>query len=132
MIMMDCIALTGISNYVMRDLENRVLLTIEIRSPQNFFAILNVDVGDPIFLSQTSRNDVSAGTTGIISRVQRRDISMHKIVQSNDLFYEERETMLARIQLVAEGIGRVQRIVRSELGGAMVVAVDKETVYAAR
>jgi|LGOV01.1.fsa_nt_gb hypothetical protein len=130
--MMDCIALTGISNYVMRDLENRVLLTIEIRSPQNFFAILNVDVGDPIFLSQTSRNDVSAGTTGIISRVQRRDISMHKIVQSNDLFYEERETMLARIQLVAEGIGRVQRIVRSELGGAMVVAVDKETVYAAR
>ena len=130
--MMDCIALTGISNYVMRDLENRVLLTIEIRSPQNFFAILNVDVGDPIFLSQTSRNDVSVGTTGIISRVQRRDISMHKIVQSNDLFYEERETMLARIQLVAEGIGRVQRIVRSELGGAMVVAVDKETVYAAR
>jgi len=131
-IMMDCIALTGISNYVMRDLANRVLLTIEIRSPQNFFAILNVDVGDPIFLSQTSRNDVSAGTTGIISRVQRRDISMHKIVQSNDLFYEERETMLARIQLVAEGIGRVRRIVRSELGGAMVVAVDKETVYAAR
>ncbi len=130
--MMDCIALTGISNYVMRDLANRVLLTIEIRSPQNFFAILNVDVGDPIFLSQTSRNDVSAGTTGIISRVQRRDISMHKIVQSNDLFYEERETMLARIQLVAEGIGRVRRIVRSELGGAMVVAVDKETVYAAR
>ncbi len=130
--MMDCIALTGISNHVMRDLENRVLLTIEIRSPQNFFAILNVGVGDPIFLSQTSRNDVSAGTTGIISRVQRRDISMHKIVQSNDLFYEERETMLARIQLVAEGIGRVQRIVRSELGGAMVVAVDKETVYAAR
>ena len=130
--MMDCIALTGISNYVMRDLANRVLLTIEIRSPQNFFAILNVDVGDPIFLSQTSRNDVSAGTTGIISRVQRRDISMHKIVRSNDLFYEERETMLARIQLVAEGIGRVRRIVRSELGGAMVVAVDKETVYAAR
>ncbi len=130
--MMDCIALTGISNHVMRDLENRVLLTIEIRSPQNFFAILNVNLGDPIFLSQTSRNDVSAGTTGIISRVQRRDISMHKIVQSNDLFYEERETMLARIQLVAEGIGRVQRIVRSELGGAMVVAVAKETVYAAR
>ncbi|KAF5411204.1 MAG: DUF473 domain-containing protein [Euryarchaeota archaeon] len=130
--MMDCITLTGISNHVMRDLENRVLLTIEIRSPQNFFAILNVNVSDPIFLSQTSRNDVSAGTTGIISRVQRRDISMHKIVQSNDLFYEERETMLARIQLVAEGIGRVQRIVRSELGGAMVVAVAKETVYAAR
>jgi len=130
--MMDCITLTGISNHVMRDLENRVLLTIEIRSPQNFFAILNVNVGNLIFLSQTSRNDVSAGTTGIISRVQRRDISMHKIVQSNDLFYEEQETMLARIQLVAEGIGRVQRIVRSELGGAMVVAVAKETVYAAR
>ncbi len=130
--MMDCIALTGISNHVMRDLENRAFLTIEIRSPQNFFAILNVDVGDPVFLSQASRNDVSAGTTGLISRVQRRDISMHKIVQSNDLFYEERETMLARIQLVAEDIGRVQRIVRSELGSAMVVAVNKETVYAAR
>jgi hypothetical protein len=40
------------------------------------------------------------------------------VVQSNDFFYEELEAMMARVQLVAEGSGRVQRIIQSELGSA--------------
>ncbi|MEA1944903.1 MAG: DUF473 domain-containing protein [Euryarchaeota archaeon] len=129
---MKYIALTGISNHVMQDLKNRLLRTIEIRSPHNFFAILGVDIGDSIFLSPTSSNDVTTGTTGIIARVQRREISMHRVVQNNDFFYEEREAMMARIQLVAEGAGRVRRIIRSELGSAMVVDVEERPVYTAR
>jgi len=123
-IMMRCIALTGISNHVISDLKNRLLRTIEIRSPHNFAGVLHVDIGDPVFLSSTSPNDITAGTTGLVARVQRRDISIHRVVQSNDVFYEEREAMMARVQLVAECSGRVQRIIESELGSALVVDVE--------
>ena len=132
MIMMRCIALTGISNHVINDLKNRLLLTIEIRSPHNFAGVLHIDINDPMFLSSTSPNDVTAGTTGLVARVQRRDISIHRVVQSNDFAYEEREAMVARVQLVAECGGRVQRIIQSELGGSMVVDVEERPVYAAQ
>jgi len=131
-IMMRCIALTGISNHVINDLKNRLLRTIEIRSPHNFFGILQVDIGDPVFISSTSPSDITTGTTGLIARVQRRDISVHRVVQSNDFFYEEREAMVARVQLVAEGSGRVQRVIQSELGSATVVDAEERPVYAAQ
>ena len=132
MIMMRCIALTGISNHAINDLKNRLLRTIEIRSPHNFVGVLHIDVGDPVLLSTTSPNDITIGTTGLVARLQRCDISIHRVVQSNDLFYEEREAMMARVQLVAECNGRVQRIIQSELGSALVVDVEERPVYAAQ
>jgi len=122
--MMRCIALTGMSNHVINDLKNRLLRTIEIRSPHNFAGVLHLDVGDPVFVSSTSPNDITAGTTGLVARLGRRDISIHRVVQSNDFFHEEREAMMARVQLVAECSGRVQRIIESELGSALVVDVE--------
>jgi len=130
--MMRCVALTGISNHVIGDLKNRLLRTIEIRSPHNFAGVLNINVGDPVFLSSTSTNDITAGTTGLVARLQRCDISIHRMVQSNDFVYEEREAMMARVQLVGGCSGRVQRIIQSELGSAMVVDVEERPVYVAR
>ncbi|MEA1894587.1 MAG: DUF473 domain-containing protein [Euryarchaeota archaeon] len=130
--MMRCIALTGISNHVINDLKSRLLRTIEIRSPHNFSSVLHIDVGDLVFVTSTSPNDVTAGTTGLIARLQRRDISIHRVVQSNDFLHEEREAMMARVQLVAEGSGRVQRIIQSELGSALVADVEDRPVYAAQ
>ncbi|HIE31972.1 MAG TPA: DUF473 domain-containing protein [Methanosarcinales archaeon] len=128
---MKCVVLSGLSNNAMRDLKNRVLRTIEIRSPHNFVSVLHITVGDPVFLSSTSHNDVTTGTTGIIARAQRLDISTHRVVQGNDLFYEERETQMARIQLVTEGVGRVRNILHSKLGGAMMADVEERPIYAA-
>lgn len=128
---MKCVVLSGLSNNAMRDLGNHVLRTIEIRSPHNFVSVLHINVGDPVFLSSTSHDDVTIGTTGIIARVQQLDISMHRVVQGNDLFYEERETQMARIQLVTEGVGRVRSILHSKLGGAMVADVEERPIYAA-
>ncbi len=128
---MKCIVLSGLSNNAMRDLENRVLRTIEIRSPHNFVSVLHINVGDPVFLSSTSHDDVTTGTTGIIARVQQLDISMHRVVQGSDFFYEERETQMARIQLVTEGVGRVRSILHSQLGGAMVADVEERPIYVA-
>ncbi len=128
---MKCVVLSGMSNNTMRDLENRMLRTIEIRSPHNFVSVLHITVGDPVFVSSTSHSDITTGTTGVIARVQQLDIIMHSVVQGNDLFYEERETQMARIQLIAEGAGRVRTVLHSELGGAMVADVEERPIYAA-
>lgn len=88
---MKCVVLSGMSHNAMRDLENRILRTIEIRSPHNFVSVLHVTVGDPVFVSPTNQSDITTGTTGVIARVQQIDIIMHSVIQGNDLFYEERE-----------------------------------------
>ncbi len=128
---MKCVVLSGLSNDAMRDLENHILRTIEIRSPHNFVSVLHSNVGDPIFMSSTSHSDITIGTTGVIARVQQINIVMHKVVQGNDLFYEERETQMVRIQLIAEGAGRVRNVLHSELGGVMVADVEERPIYAA-
>lgn len=128
---MKCVVLSGMSNNTMRDLGDHILRTIEIRSPHNFVSVLNITVGDPVFVSSTNHSDITTGTTGVIARVRQLDIIMHSVVQGNDLFYEERETQMARIQLIAEGAGRVQTVLHSELGGAMVADVEERPIYAA-
>lgn len=128
---MKCVVLSGLSNNTMRDLENRMLRTIEIRSPHNFVSVLHINVGDPVFVSSTSHSDITTGTTGVIARVQQLDVIMHSVVQGNDLFYEERETQMARIQLIAGGAGRVRTVLHSELGGVMVADVEERPIYAA-
>jgi hypothetical protein len=49
---------------------------------------------------------IAAGTTGLVARVQRCDISIRRVGRGNDFFYEEREAMMARAQLVAGSSGR--------------------------
>jgi len=128
---MKCVVLSGLSNNAMRDLENHILRTIEIRSPHNFVSVLHSNVGDPVFMTSTSHSDITTGTTGVIARVQQINIAMHRVVQENDLFYEERETQMVRIQLIAEGAGRVRNVLQSELGGVMVADVEERPIYAA-
>ena len=129
---MECVALTGISDSVMKELKNHVLRTIEIRSPHNFFAVLRVNAGDHIFLTNTSAQDVTGGTVGVIARVLKHQISTHKILQNNELFYEEREMTMARIQFEPKHITRVHKVLCSEIGEVARVVVDETSHYEAR
>ena len=129
---MECVALTGISDNVMKELKNHVLRTIEIRSPQNFFTALRVNAGDYVFLTHTSAQDVTGGTVGVLARVLKHQISTHRILQSNEMFYEEREMTMARIQLEPKYITRIHKVLCNEIGEVARVIVDKTSQYEAR
>ncbi|MCL7411141.1 MAG: DUF473 domain-containing protein [Methanosarcinaceae archaeon] len=129
---MECVALTGISDNVMKELKNHVLRTIEIRSPQNFFAVLKVNAGDYVFITHASAQDVTGGTVGVLARVLKHQISTHSILQSNEVFYEEREMTMARIQLEPRHITRITKVLCNEVGEVMRVIVDKTSQYEAR
>lgn len=126
------ILLSGISNQVLSDLEHEKIKTIEIRSPHNFLSVLETDVGDMIFLTATSREDVRPGTMGVIARIREKQISMHRAIQKTPEFYEESEFQLARLQLEMRGHGRVRRAECCVLGEATVVDADEVRFFEGR
>jgi len=128
---MEYIALTGITDNVMKDLKNHILRTIEIRSPNNFFAALHLTAGDYVFLTPTSAQDITGGSTGVVARVRQHQISTHRLLHSNEMFYEEREMTIARIQLEPKCIARIRRVGCNEIGEVTRVDAEEMSCYEA-
>lgn len=129
---MEYVALTGISESAISELKTHQLRTIEIRSPQNFFTSLNVNVGDYIFLTHTSIQDLTHGSTGIIAKVIKHQLSTHRTITGNDIFFEEHETMMIRLQLQTKGIARISKVLSNEVGKETRVIAEDMCFYEAR
>jgi hypothetical protein len=129
---MRYVVLSGISQQVLRSLETNKVKTIEIRSPHNFLSTLETNVGDVIFLTSTSLQDVRPGTTGIIAKINEKQIAMHRMVQKTEDFYEEAEVQIARLQLQMKGHARVRRAECCAIGEATVVDADEMKFFEGR
>jgi hypothetical protein len=122
---MQYLVLSGISPYVLRELEHNRIKTIEIRSPHNFLSALESSVGDLIFLTSISLDDLSPGAKGIIASIREKQISMHRMVQKSNEMYEEAEYQIARLKLEIRGHGRVRRAISCSAGEPAVVDADE-------
>ncbi|WP_445475207.1 DUF473 domain-containing protein [Methanococcoides methylutens] len=129
---MEYVALTGISDSAISELKNHQLRTIEIRTPQNFFTALNVNVGDNVFLTHTTIQDLTRGSTGIIAKVIKHQLSTHRTIAGNDMFFEEHETMMIRLQLQTKGIARINNVLSNEVGKETRVVAEDMCFYEAR
>ena len=129
---MRYIVLSGISQHFLRNLEHKKVRTIEIRSPNNFLSALETNVGDVVFLTSTSLEDVRPGTTGTIARIREKQVSMHRMVQRTEEFYEEAEVQMARLQLEMRGHERVRRAECCAVGEAAVVEADEIKFFEGR
>ncbi|MDY6864460.1 MAG: DUF473 domain-containing protein [Halobacteriota archaeon] len=129
---MSYTTLTGIMDSVLRDLKNQRLKTIELRSANNLISAMNIGVGDMVFLTKESSQDLTCGTTGMIAKVNGLQTTMHRVFQGNEYFYEERETMVTRIQLQAHGFGRIRSVKDISIGKPTVVEAEELRYYEAR
>ena len=129
---MEYIALTGIADSLIEILKKHNLRTLEIRSPQNFVGVLGLSAGENVLLTSTSLQDLTDGTPGLIARVVQKQVSVHSILSSNDLYIEEREAMSARIQLECRCMARVKNVVSNELGKPVRVDAREISCYEAR
>ncbi|RLG21483.1 DUF473 domain-containing protein [Methanosarcinales archaeon] len=125
---MRCIAITGISNEVLTDVMERGLRTIEIRSPHNFSAVLELGVGDTVFITSTTANDVIPGTKGILAIVVKKNVYFHRSLQQVGAYVEETEHLSAQLQLKARGYGVVRDVISNSIGEPVVVDV-REVAY---
>lgn len=119
------VALTGIARHVMKELLAARVRTVEIRSPNNFVALLNAKPGDKIFLTESSAPDILLGTNGLIANVLEIQMITHRVIQSSEDYYEEREAQAARVQLQLAGVGRVRRVASFEMGEPLELEVDR-------
>jgi hypothetical protein len=119
------IALTGLARHVMKELTVAKVRTVEIRSPNNFFTLLNVQPGDRVFLTESSAPDIVPGTGGLIASIRALQIITHRTVQSSEDYYEEREAQAARAQLQLVAVGRVRKITNFEPGTPLMLDVDE-------
>ena len=119
------VALTGIARHVMKELLAARVRTVEIRSPNNFVALLNAKPGDKIFLTESSAPDILLGTNGLIASVMGIQMITHRVIQSSEDYYEEREAQAARVQLQLAGVGRVRRVASFEVGEPLELEVDQ-------
>ncbi len=129
---MQYIALSGISPQVIKDLEHDKIKTIEIRSPHNFLSAIETDAGDIIFLTSTSPYDIRAGTIGVIAKIHEKQVSMHRMIQKTEGFYEEAEVQMARLQLEMKGHARVRRAQCCIIGEAILVDADEVQFFEGR
>lgn len=129
---MEYVALTGMSERVISELQNHHALTIEVRSPPNFFAAYKSNVGDFIFITHLSSDDLRGGTMGIIAKVLKHQVITHRMIQSNDMYYEEREMTLLRIQLEPRFRARVLRVTSNQICKAAKVDAEEMPFFDAR
>ncbi|MCL7414606.1 MAG: DUF473 domain-containing protein [ANME-2 cluster archaeon] len=129
---MQYVAITGISSQVLKDLQENRIRTIEIHSPHNFFSVYSTDVGDLIFLTKSSYDDIKAGTIGMLARIKERQVAMHRLVHRSGEMFEEGETFAARLQLELQGIGRVRTVNKAVMGQPFLVDADSVTYLEAR
>jgi uncharacterized protein len=97
---MECIALTGISPDVIKDLRQGRARTLELHSTHNVLPLNGVEPGTPIFLTSINREDLAVGDQGIVADVIMVAITMKRLIEySPGIAYEERERMSARVKI---------------------------------
>ena len=129
---MKYIVLSGISPDVIKKLEQDKIKTIEIRSPHNFLSAIETNLGDIIFLTTTSQDDIRAGTAGVIAKIIEKQVAMHRMIQKTEDFYEEAEVQMARLQLEMKGHARVRRAECCVIGEAAIVDADEVQFFEGR
>jgi len=119
------IALTGLAKHVLKELSSAKVRTVEIRSPNNFYALLAAQPGDRLFLTDSSAPDIVPGTVGLIANIRALQTITHRTIQTSQDYYEEREAQAARVQLQLMAVGRVRKITNFEPGTPITLDVDE-------
>jgi hypothetical protein len=127
--MAEYLTLSGMQHKVVEDLTRDGVKTMHITSPHNFFSIMNLNVGDMVFLTDESPEDIKIKTQGIIAKVRSKQISMQRFYQVSEGSSEEREILSARLQLEKKFVAVVKAVDQGDLGTAMIVRAERVLSY---
>ncbi|MHC1625146.1 MAG: DUF473 family protein [Methermicoccaceae archaeon] len=126
---MKYIALTGITQKAIDEMVRRGLKTFEICSPHNFIAILNVDVGDTVFITPIAPEDIIPGTRGVLANVEKKSIYYQKSYQQTAHSSEETEHLSAKLQLRAREYSIIRDVQSATLDRPIMVEVKKISYF---
>jgi uncharacterized protein len=97
---MQCAALTGISQNVIKELKMGRSRTLELQSTHNVVTVGGLEPGTPIFMTSVDMEDLGIGDQGIVVDILSISISMKRLVEyAQGLILEEHERMSARVKV---------------------------------
>jgi hypothetical protein len=127
---MECIALTGISFDVIKDLRQGKARTLELHSTHNVITLNGVEPGTPIFLTSINREDLGIGDMGIVAEVIGITITMKRLIEySPGVVYEERERLSARVKIKFCCNSSVKTVIQDTMFSPVLVEVVKCCSY---
>jgi hypothetical protein len=106
---MKVFGLTGISKRVIDELVEHGVKTIELRSSQNVLAASRAKVGDLVFLTPHSIEDLVPGAEGVLARIMEKHVGLRRIGVFSQEEPEEREVLVARLKLSLVNICRASK-----------------------
>ncbi len=106
---MKVLGLTGISKRVIDELVEHGIKTIELRSSHNVLAASRAQVGDLVFLTPHSLEDLVPGAEGVLARIMEKNVSLRRIGVFSHEEPEEREMLVARLKLSLVNICRASK-----------------------
>ncbi|RZN47567.1 DUF473 domain-containing protein [archaeon] len=118
-------ALTCITPRAYKELLTQGIKTFELRSAHNINSLTQVDVGEAVFITCKTGEDMTRETEGIIAIV--KSASVHNTRQAMD--FDEYEITTARVQLALVNTAKVKDVVRPETGKGVSVELEKVTYY---
>lgn len=113
-------ALTGISDAVFTLLMERPLVSMEIKSTDNINSLLSAHVGDHIFLTPVSREDLVSKIQGCIGIVRGKTVTLQKVKK-----WDESEIVAVRLQVEPVCVANVKNVELKELGKGVMVRVER-------
>ncbi|MBN1785721.1 MAG: DUF473 family protein [Candidatus Methanofastidiosa archaeon] len=117
--------LTCINPRVFRELISEGIKTMVLRSAHNINTILKTTLGEPIFITCRSEDDITRETEGIIAVVKNISIFNSRQTFDND----EYEITSARVQFELINVAKVKDITRNETDKRLSVDIDRVTYY---
>lgn len=113
-------ALTGISDSVYTRLMENPLVSLEIKSTDNINSLLAAHVGEHIFLTPTSREDLVQKTQGCIGIIKGKSITLQKVKK-----WDESEIVAVRLQVKPVCVAKIKGIERKDLGKGVIVRAER-------
>lgn len=101
---MELLVLGGIARRTLDQLLRIPYRTIEVRSARNVIVVRKLKLGEKVFLTYETPQDITRGTEGIIAEILKIEEMEQRIPWEES---DEREVTVCRIQLRLIGLGKV-------------------------
>ena len=123
---MKALALTGVGPYAISEIVKNHIKTLNLKNICNLLALESSKVGDFLFITNISKEDVISGTEGLI--VQVKNISINN-QNGYSRSCDEIESIVGKVQVELLGYASCSNVVETGLMDPSVVILKAKSVY---
>ncbi|ABO35030.1 Protein of unknown function DUF473 [Methanococcus maripaludis C5] len=123
---MKALALTGVGPYAISEIVKNHIKTLNLKNICNLLALESSKVGDFLFITNISKEDVISGTDGLIVQIKKISINNQSGYSRS---CDETESVVGKVQIELLGYASCSNVVETGLMDPSVVILKARSVY---